>query len=167
VNWIAVAILAFVTAERLLELLIARANTARLLGQGAREHGAAHYPAIVAVHAAWLITLWLLATDRPVDPFWLAMMALLLIARFWVIATLGRRWTTRIIVLPDAPLVKEGPYRFLNHPNYWVVIGEIAVLPLVFALPWVALIFTLLNAAVLAIRIREENRALAHSLRAP
>jgi methyltransferase len=166
-NWVAVAILAFVTAERLLELLIARANTGRLLALGAREHGAAHYPAIVAVHAAWLITLWLLATDRPVDAFWLALFVLLLFARFWVIATLGPRWTTRIIVLPDAPLVKEGPYRFLNHPNYWVVIGEIAVLPLVFGLPWVALIFTLLNAAVLTIRIREENRALAHRSRAP
>lgn len=162
-NWVAVAILAFVTAERLLELVIARANTSRLLARGAREHGTSHYPLIVAVHAAWLITLWLLATDRPVDPFWLALMALLLIARFWVIATLGRRWTTRIIVLPDAPLVNEGPYRFLNHPNYWVVVGEIAVLPLVFGLPWVALVFTLLNAAVLWVRIREENRALASS----
>lgn len=159
-NWIAVAILAFVTAERLLELLLSRANTNRLLAQGAREHGAGHYPLIVAVHAAWLITLWLLATDRPVDAFWLAMFVLLLLARFWVIATLGPRWTTRIIVLPDAPLVEEGPYRFLNHPNYWVVIGEIAVLPLVFGLPWVALVFSILNAAALTIRIREENRAL-------
>ena len=159
-NWIAVAILAFVTAERLLELLLSRANTNRLLAQGAREHGAGHYPLIVAVHAAWLITLWLLATDRPVDAFWLAMFVLLLLARFWVIATLGPRWTTRIIVLPDAPLVEEGPYRFLNHPNYWVVIGEIAVLPLVFGLPWVVLVFSILNAAVLTIRIREENRAL-------
>lgn len=159
-NWLAVAILGFVTLERLIELLIARTNTARLLAKGAREHGAAHYPALVAIHAAWLITLWLLATDRGVDAFWLALFALLLIARFWVIATLGPRWTTRIIVLADAPLVREGPYRLLNHPNYWVVIGEIAVLPLVFGLPWVALIFTLLNAAMLAIRIREENRAL-------
>lgn len=159
-NWVAVAILAFVTAERLLELVIARTNTRRLLSQGAREHGASHYPLIFAVHSAWLIALWLLGAGRPVDPFWLALFAMLLIARFWVIATLGPRWTTRIIVLPDAPLVKAGPYRFLNHPNYWVVVGEIAVLPLVFGLPWVALIFTLLNGIVLAIRIREENRAL-------
>lgn len=159
-NAIAVAILAFVTAERLFELWLSARNARRLVGQGAREHGAGHYPWIVAVHAAWLITLWLLAAGRPVDPFWLAMFALLLIARFWVIATLGTRWTTRIIVLPGAPLVKGGPYRWLNHPNYWVVVGEIAVLPLVFALPIVALVFTLLNAAVLWIRIREENRAL-------
>jgi methyltransferase len=78
----------------------------------------------------------------------------------WVLVTLGRRWTTRIIVLADEPLVRGGPYRLLNHPNYWVVIGEIAVLPLVFGLWQVALVFTLLNAAVLTIRIREENRAL-------
>ncbi|MBA3835507.1 MAG: hypothetical protein H0X53_06640 [Sphingomonas sp.] len=159
-NWVAVAILVFVTAERLLELVIARLNTQRLVAQGASEHGRSHYSMIVAVHVAWLITLWLLATDRGIDPFWLAMFVLLLLARFWVIATLGPRWTTRIIVMPDTPLVKEGPYRFLDHPNYWVVIGEIAVLPLVFGLPWVALVFSVLNAAVLTSRIREENRAL-------
>lgn len=161
-NWLAIAILAFVTAERLLELVIARHNTKRLLAEGAGEHGAGHYPLIVAVHAAWLIALWALAPDRQVDPFWLALFALLQLARFWVIATLGPRWTTRIIVLPGAPLVKRGPYRFLDHPNYWVVIGEIAVLPLVFGMPWVALAFTILNAAVLSLRIREENKALAH-----
>ncbi len=165
-NWICVAILAFVTAERLLELVLARANTRRLLAQGAREHGAAHYPLIFAVHAAWLATLWMMATDRAVDPFWLAAFAMLMLARFWVISTLGRRWTTRIIVLPDAPLVTDGPYRFLNHPNYWVVAGEIAVLPLVFGLPGVALIFTILNAAVLAIRIAAENKALGVARRA-
>ena len=162
-NWVAVAILAFVTAERLLELVIARTNTRRLLDEGAIEHGAGHYPLIFAVHAAWLITLWVLAPARPVDGFWLALFVLLQLARSWVIATLGRRWTTRIIVLPGASLVKSGPYRFLNHPNYWVVAAEIAVLPLVFGLPLVALVFSILNAAVLAVRIRAEERALARS----
>lgn len=166
-SWAAVAILAFVTGERLLELVFARTNTRRLLEQGASEHGAAHYPLIFAVHAAWLATLWIMATGQPPDPFWLAAFALLTIARLWVIATLGRRWTTRIIVLPGAPLVKEGPYRFLNHPNYWVVAGEIAVLPLVFGLPWVALIFTIANGAVLAIRIAAENKALGVARRSP
>jgi methyltransferase len=108
----------------------------------------------------WLAALWWLAPSRALDGFWLALFVLLELARLWVLATLGVRWTTRIIVLPNAPLVRSGPYRFLNHPNYWVVIGEIAVLPLVFGLWAVALIFTLLNAAVLTIRIREENRAL-------
>ena len=159
-NALAVGILAYVTLERLVELWFAGRNTRRLLGDGAREHGRGHYPAIVAVHAAWIVTLWLLATAREVDMFWLALFVLLQFARFWVIATLGPRWTTRIIVLPGEDLVKEGPYRFLNHPNYWVVAGEIAVLPLVFGLPWVALLFTILNAAVLWIRIREENKAL-------
>lgn len=157
---LAVLVLAYVTLERLAELWLARRNTQRLLAQGAREHGAGHYPVLFAVHAAWIVTLWFLAPGRGVDMFWLAMFVLLQFARFWVIATLGPRWTTRIIVLPKAPLVKEGPYRFLNHPNYWVVAGEIAVLPLVFGLPWVALGFTLLNAAALWIRVREENRAL-------
>jgi methyltransferase len=164
-NGLAVAILAFVTAERLFELWLSARNTRRLIAQGAREHGRGHYPLIVAVHAAWLATLWLLAPGRTVDPFWLAMFGLLLVARIWVIATLGARWTTRIIVLPGASLVKEGPYRLLNHPNYWVVVGEIAVLPLVFGMPLVALIFTILNAAVLAVRIRSENEALAHARR--
>jgi len=104
--------------------------------------------------------LWWLAPDRPIDGFWLGLFVLIEIARIWVLATLGRRWTTRIIVLPNAPLVRRGPYRFVNHPNYLVVVGEIAVLPLVFGLWRIALIFTLLNAAVIAIRIREENHAL-------
>lgn len=159
-NPYAVGILAFVSLERLAELFLARANTRRLLARGAREHGAGHYPLIVALHAAWLLTLWATASWRAVDPFWLALFVLLLFARFWILATLGSRWTTRIIVLPGEPLVKSGPYRFLSHPNYWVVIGEIAVLPLVFGLPWVALIFTILNAVLLYVRIREENRAL-------
>ena len=164
-NAIAVAILAYVTLERLAELLLARTNTRKLLARGATEHAARHYPLIVAVHTLWLASLWFLASDRPPDMFWLAMYVFLQAARFWVLGTLGARWTTRIITLPGEDLVKEGPYRFLNHPNYWVVIGEIAVLPLVFDLPWVALAFTILNATVLVIRVREENRALARARR--
>lgn len=159
-NVFAIAILGYVTIERLIELAFSGRNTRRLMARGAREHSPRHYPLIVGVHALWLLTLWLLAYDRRPDAFWLALYIILQFARFWVLATLGPRWTTRIIVLPGEDLVKVGPYRFLNHPNYWVVAGEIAVLPLVFGLPWVALIFTLLNAAVLTVRVREENRAL-------
>jgi methyltransferase len=155
-----IVILALVTLQRLGELLLARRNTRRLLEQGAAEHAPGHYPLIVAVHALWLAALWWLAPMRPIDGFWLALFILIELGRIWVLVTLGRRWTTRIIVLPEAELVRRGPYRFVNHPNYWVVIGEIAVLPLVFGLWLVALVFTLLNAAVLTIRIREENRAL-------
>jgi methyltransferase len=158
---LAILILALVTLQRVGELWLSNRNTQRLLAQGAIEHGRAHYPLIVAVHAAWLATLWWLAPGQPVEALWLAFYVLLQVARIWVLVTLGPRWTTRIIVLPSAPLVKAGPYRFVSHPNYVVVAGEIAVLPLVFGLWPVALIFSALNAAILAIRIREENRALA------
>jgi methyltransferase len=156
-----IVILALVTLERLFELWLARRNTERLLSQGAREHAPGHYPLIVALHLLWLGTLWWLARSRPVDGFWLGVFVLIELCRLWVLITLGPRWTTRIIVLPGAPLVRSGPYRFLDHPNYWVVAGEIAVLPLVFGLWQVALVFTLLNAAVLAVRIRAENEALS------
>jgi methyltransferase len=155
-----IVILALVTAERVGELWLSRRNTKRLLAQGAREHAPGHYPLIVTLHAAWLAALWWLAPARAIDGFWLAMFVLIEIARIWVIYSLGPRWTTRIIVLPDAPLVRRGPYRFVDHPNYVVVVAEIAVLPLVFGLWQVALIFSVLNAAMLAVRIREENRAL-------
>ena len=153
-------ILAFVTLERLIELGYARRNARRLIERGAREHGAAHYPLIVAVHVLWLAALWWLAPVQGFDPFWLGLFILVELMRAWVLITLGPRWTTRIIVLPGEPLVTGGPYRFVNHPNYWVVIAEIAVLPLVFGLWKVATIFTLLNAAVLTVRIRAENEAL-------
>jgi len=155
-----ILILALVTLQRLAELWLSNRNTQRLLARGAHEVGAPHYPLIVAVHALWLASLWWLAPARSVDGFWLALFMLLQLARIWVIATLGGRWTTRIIVLPGEPLVRQGPYRFVNHPNYLVVIGEIAVLPLVFGLWWIAVLFSLLNATVLSIRIREESRAL-------
>ena len=153
-------ILLLVTLQRVGELWLSRRNTRRLLADGAREHAPGHYPLIVAVHVLWLGALWWLAPLRPIDGFWLGMFVLVEIARVWVLASLGPRWTTRIIVLPEAPLVRRGPYRFFNHPNYLVVVAEIAVLPLVFGLWPVALAFTVLNAAVLAIRIRAENQAL-------
>ena len=156
----AVAVLAFVTAERVAELFLAKRNMARLLARGAKEIAPAHYPLIVALHAAWLGGLWLLAWNRPIHWAWLALFAVLQVLRVWVLATLKDRWTTRIVILPGAPLVKTGPYRFLSHPNYAVVVGEIAVLPLVFGLPWYALAFSILNGVVLAVRITAENAAL-------
>ena len=98
---IAIVILALVTLQRLGELVLSSRNTRRLLSRGAHEVGAGHYPLIVAVHVAWLACLWWLAPGRAIDPFWLAMFVLLQIVRIWVIATLGRRWTTRIIVAGD------------------------------------------------------------------
>lgn len=161
--WAAVLILAIVTAQRLVELWLSARNTRRLLAAGAREFGRWHYPLIVGLHGLWLASLWVLAPGRDIDPMLLFLFALLQLGRIWVIASLGRRWTTRIIVLPDAPLVRRGPYRFVRHPNYVIVVLEIAMLPLAFGLWQLALLFSALNAAVLAIRIREENRALALS----
>lgn len=163
-DWAAL-ILGLVTTQRLGELVLARRNTRRLLAKGAHEVAAAHYPLIVALHAAWLLGLWYLAVyDPPADltvaPLWLGAFVLLQLGRVWVIASLGERWTTRIIVLPGAPLVRRGPYRFLSHPNYWVVAGELLVLPLAFGLAWYGLVFTLLNAGIMWTRIRAEAAAL-------
>jgi methyltransferase len=155
-----IIILALVTFQRLGELWLSNRNTRRLLAQGAREYAPEHYWWVVAIHVLWLVALWVLAPGRSVDGFWLAMYVLIELARIWVLASLGPRWTTRIIVLPEADLVRRGPYRWVNHPNYLVVIAEIAVLPLVFGLWQVALIFSLINAAALYVRIGHENRAL-------
>ena len=156
----AVLVLALVTAQRLGELVYARRNTRRLLARGGIETGAAHYPLIVGLHAAWLIGLWLIAWDRPLHTGWLVAYLVLQALRVWTLASLGGRWTTRIITIPGEHLVRRGPYRVLPHPNYLVVVGEIAVLPLVFGLWGYALVFSVLNAGVLWIRIRAENRAL-------
>ena len=158
-----IVILALVTLQRLGELWLSNRNTRFLLAQGAHEVGASHYPLIIGVHFWWLALLWWLAPGRPIDGWLLAAFVLLEIARVWILATLGRRWTTRIVVRPGARLVTSGPYHFFDHPNYIVVVGEIAALPLVFGLWQIALLFSILNAAVLAIRIREENRALGRA----
>lgn len=158
--WPAIAILGFVTLQRASELPVSRANTKRLLEQGAHEVAPGHYSLIVAVHALWLAALWLQAPGRPVHLLFLVLFVVLQGLRIWTLRTLGDRWTTRIIVVPGETLVARGPYRFVNHPNYLVVIGEIAILPLVFELITTAIGFTLLNAIVLAIRIRAEGRAL-------
>ena len=158
---IAVAVLALVTAQRLAELAYARFNEARLRKSGGVEHGASHYPLIVALHAAWLAGLWLAASGTRPHTGWLAVFLVLQGMRGWVLLTLGSRWTTRVIVLPDKPPIQSGPYRFLSHPNYAVVAAEIFVLPMAFGLVAYALVFSLLNAAVLAVRIRAENAALS------
>jgi methyltransferase len=157
---LAVIVLALVTAQRLAELVYARSNEARLRSAGGIERGAAHYPMIVVMHTAWLIGLWLLAASTPPHLGWLAVFVVLQILRVWVLATLGRRWTTRIIVLPGKAPIRSGPYRYFPHPNYAIVAAEILVLPLAFGLVAYALVFSALNAGVLAIRIREENAAL-------
>ncbi len=159
-NLYAVALLLFVTAQRLSELVLAKRNTERLLALGAFEAAPEHYKLIVGVHTAWLTGLWLLTPPLAPDPLLAGLYGLLQLARLWVLATLGDRWTTRIIILPGAPLVEGGPYRFISHPNYAVVVAEIALLPCVFGLYAFAMVFTLLNAVLLTIRIRAEDSAL-------
>jgi methyltransferase len=156
----AILLLVFVTAERLGELWLARRNTTALLSRGAYEVAPGHYPLIVLLHASWLVGLWVFGRTNPLDPYWFSLFMVLQALRFWVLATLGGRWTTRILVLPGASLVTSGPYRLMAHPNYLVVVGEVAILPLCLDLPWFALVFSVANAAILAIRIRAENEAL-------
>lgn len=157
-----VVIVALVAAQRVAEVIYAGRNAASLRRRGGIELGRGHYPLFVLLHAAWLGALIVLVPEgTPVAWPWLALFLVLQGLRVWVVASLGPYWTTRIITLPQAPLVRRGPYRFLRHPNYAVVIAEIAVLPLVFGAWRIALVFSLLNLALLAWRIRLEERALA------
>jgi methyltransferase len=154
-------ILGLVTLQRMGELALSRYNAGRLKARGAIEIGANHYPLVVSVHAAWLIALWVWGCDQDVNLAALSLFLALQGFRLWILATLGPRWTTRVIVLPGEPLITSGPYKYFSHPNYAVVVAEIALLALALHLPVLALIFTVLNAAVLAIRIRVEARALS------
>ena len=155
----ALLFIAFVVLQRLGELVLARRNTAALLARGAREIGASHYPLMVGLHTAFLVAIAWYGWQAPVALPWLAAYALLQGLRVWILASLGPRWTTRIIIL-DEPLVVRGPYKFMAHPNYLLVVAELIVIPMVLGLVWVALIFTILNAAMLALRISVEQRGL-------
>lgn len=158
--WGPALVLGYVAAQRLVELAIAGANTRRLKREGAIEVGAAHYPLIVALHACWLATLWLMAFGHGIHLVALFLLAVVQLLRLWTLVSIGRRWTTRILVVPGERLVARGPYRYVAHPNYVVVALEIALVPAVFGLYAVAAVFTILNAGILFIRIRAEEAAL-------
>jgi methyltransferase len=154
-----------VALQRLGELLLARRNTRRLLARGGREEGRAHYPLFILLHGGWLLAVFLLASPlRQPDWAFLFLFLLLQVGRLWVVWSLGEFWTTRIITLPGEPLVRRGPYRFLKHPNYLIVVGEIAALPLAFGLWETALAFSLANLLLLAHRIRVEEAALSERI---
>ncbi len=157
-------LIGFIVVQRLAELAYGRANTARLLARGAVESGARAYPLFVALHGGWLAAM-LLSIDpaTPANLPLLALFAVLQGARLWVIASLNGRWTTRIIVPPGEPRIRRGPYRFMKHPNYAVVIAEIAVAPLIFGAWEVAVVFSILNLALLSHRVRCENEALSQA----
>ena len=155
-------LLLLATVQRLIELVIANRNTRALLAEGAYEVGRGHYPAIVFLHTAWLAVLWaFFLFDLALFQPWAAIAYLAVQGlRLWALLSLGRYWTTRIIVVPNAPLVRKGPYRFLRHPNYLVVMLEIALLPLALGSWPLALGFSIVNAILLAWRIKIENAAL-------
>ena len=160
--WTNIIILSLVTLQRAAELYIAHRNTKRLLANGGFEVGSNHYPLMVALHTLWLGGLWYLVLfQNPIVSMqWIFAYLVLEAGRGWIIAALGSRWTTRIIVVPGETLVDEGPYKFFRHPNYMVVAGEIFILPMAFGLWWYAILFTALNAAMLYWRIRSEDEAL-------
>ena len=157
----AILFLFFLICQRLSELFIAQRNTAHLIKLGAYEVGTNHYPVMVALHSAWLVFLVVFGYSQPIAAGWFAIFVVLQMFRMWILLTLKGRWTTRIIVLEE-PLVVEGPFKYLKHPNYALVIAEIFVAPMVLGLFWVAVLFSILNAAMLIVRISVENKALEH-----
>jgi methyltransferase len=158
----ALVIIGLIALQRLGELVYAERNTRALRARGAVEIGANHYPVMVLLHASWIVAIFVFLPHPAVINWYLiGVMAVLQALRLWVLGTLGPYWTTRIITLPGAPLVTGGPFRFFRHPNYMVVIGEIAILPLAFGEAGVAIVFSLLNAAMLFWRIRVEETGLA------
>lgn len=154
------ALLVFVTLQRAGELAWGRSNERALRARGAIEVGAGHYPVMVMLHSSWLLWLWIDGWDRPLLWPWLLIYLALQVARGWVLSTLGRRWTTRVLFMPGETLVKRGPFRLIPHPNYAVVALEMPVLPLAFGLWGTALVFGLANLAMLTWRIGVEERAL-------
>ncbi|MVZ98685.1 hypothetical protein EUU23_13405 [Sphingorhabdus sp. IMCC26285] len=154
-------VFAYVVIQRLAELVYANANTRRLLSEGGQEHGARHYPLFIILHGGWLISIALFAVpETQPSLFLLNAFIASQTFRFWTLASIGRWWTTRIISAPHFPRVKKGPYRFIKHPNYALVIVEIALLPLLLGAPAMAITFSVLNAALLWWRIRVENAVL-------
>jgi methyltransferase len=155
-------ILALVALQRIAELFYAERNTRALRARGALEVAPEQHPWFILLHAAWLIAM-LIFIPRATIPNWylIGFFFVLQLLRIWVIATLGPFWTTRIITLPNAPLITHGPYRFIKHPNYAIVIAEIAILPLAFGAWWIAIVFSCANALLLSWRIATENTALA------
>jgi methyltransferase len=154
----------FVIIQRLSELYIARGNEKWLRSQGAVEYGKEHYPFIVALHTLFIISIileYILRGNTQIDFVFLILFALLLLFKFWALSSLGKYWNTKIFRVPGAGPVKKGPYKLFKHPNYFIVICEIAIIPMVFHLYYTAIIFTVLNAIMLTVRIRVENKVWA------
>jgi methyltransferase len=158
--WTNISILSLVVIQRLAELFIAQRNTKRLLDNGGVEVSSGHYPVIVAFHAVWLAGLWYFVWGHEVLWPWAFAYLVLQAARGWIIAALGSRWTTRIIIVPGETLNTSGPYKYFRHPNYMIVAAEIFILPMVFGLWFYAAVMGCINLGILYWRIREEEAAL-------
>ncbi|MDB5009638.1 MAG: Isoprenylcysteine carboxyl methyltransferase family protein [Mucilaginibacter sp.] len=154
----------FVIVQRLSELYIARKNEKWLLQNGAIEYGQSHYPYIVAMHTLFIISIiteYILSTDRSINYIFLLLFILVLLFKFWALSSLGKYWNTKIYRIPGVYPVKKGPYKLFKHPNYMEVVCEIAIIPLVFNLYYTAIIFSVLNAIMLSVRIKVENKVWA------
>ena len=158
----ALALITVVIAQRLLELRLAERNTARLRARGGYEVGEDHYPFMVVLHLMWVASLAAFGWSSPIRWPWVVVYGVLQVFRAWILVSLGDRWTTRIIVI-DEPLVRRGPYRFLAHPNYVVVFLELLVVPLALGRPLLAVLFGVLHAEMLAVRVRTDDEALRQS----
>ena len=157
VTWV----LIYIVVQRLGELVHANRNTRRLLGEGGVEHGADHYHYFIFLHSAWIAVIALLVDPQHgIHPVLLALFVGTQMLRIWTLASIGRWWTTRIISAPHFDRVKRGPYKYVSHPNYLVVVLEIAIVPLMLGQPWVVLLFSVLNAILLRHRIGFENDVL-------
>ena len=154
----------FLITQRLSELYIASRNEKWLRSQGAMEYGKEHYPYIVALHTLFIISIiveYIIRGGTYIDLIFLVLFALLLLFKFWALSSLGKYWNTKIFRVPGSGPVKKGPYKLFKHPNYFIVVCEIAIIPLVFHLYYTAIVFTVLNAIMLTVRIRVENRVWA------
>lgn len=153
----------FLILLRIGELLLARRNEKWLLQHGAVEYGQKHYPLIVMLHVFFFISLiveYLIVEPASYSLFLFLLYFICLAFKVWIIFSLGKCWNTKIYRIPGFPLIKRGPYRYFKHPNYIIVIAEIAIIPLIFHLYYTAVIFTVLNGVMLFVRIKEENKAL-------
>ena len=158
-----ISFISFVILLRTGELLLSKRNEQWLRQHGAIEYGNKHYKFIVAIHVLYFCALIIEYVVRPhasFNAYLLLVYCFLLLLKTWIVLSLGKFWTTKIYRIPNVPLVRKGPYKYFKHPNYFVVVFEILVIPLIFSIYYTAIIFTLLNAIVLFVRIKEENKAL-------
>ena len=156
-----VLLIGLVIAARLIELRVAKKNEAWLRENGAVEYGQGHYPFIVALHTLFILSMiveYFMRGDAVINYLFLSTFMVLILLKIWTISSLGKYWNTKILRVPNSVFIKRGPYKYFRHPNYFIVISEIAVIPLVFGLFCTAIVFTVLNGVMLTVRIKAEGK---------